>query len=112
MVNLIRHIVGFVLAVALVAFAIFNRQIVSVSYSPINEPAQIPLYLISLGLFALGFVIGGAVVWLNTAPGQFNMRRQQRRKIKTLEKELASVKPEAAPHAPPPADFFPALPRR
>jgi uncharacterized integral membrane protein len=111
MVNLIRHITGFLLAVALVAFAIANRQLVGVVYSPINESAQIPLYLITLGLFALGFIIGAAVVWLNTAPGQFKTRRQQSKKIKTLEKELASVKPESPPKAPP-TDFFPALPRR
>jgi uncharacterized integral membrane protein len=112
MVNLVRHITGFILAAALVAFAIFNRQLVTVIYSPINEPAQLPLYLVTLGLFAFGFIIGGTVVWLNTAPGQFKVRRQQRKKIKALEKELASGKPETPRSAPPPTDFFPALPRR
>lgn len=112
MMSMIRNITGFLLAAALVAFALFNRGDVNVIYSPVNEPLILPLYLIVLGMFAFGFMIGGIVVWLNMAPER-RTRRQQNKKIKALEKELKAAHDHHDPApAKPPSDFFPALPKR
>lgn len=109
MIALLRHIAGFTIAILLAAFAIFNRGTVNVSYSPLNEPLAMPLYAIVLGMFVLGFLVGAFLVWFNTAPVR-RTRRQQRKQIKALEKELATVKHEPSQTPAPPTDFFPALP--
>lgn len=107
--SFIRWIIGFVVAVALSAFAVYNRHSVDIVWSPVHEPAQLPLYLVVLGLTAFGFVLGGSIVWVSAAPTR-RLKRQQKREIKNLEKKLESAATEAEP-AKPPSDFFPALPQ-
>lgn len=108
MLTFIRWIFGIPLAVFITAFAVFNRQNVEVFWSPINEPVNIPLYFIGLGLMAFGFIIGGIIVWLNQGSLR-SAKRKQNKQIKTLEKELKNAS-ENIKDGTPPSDFFPALP--
>lgn len=110
MMSLIRGIAGFILAALLTAFAIFNRQNVEVSFSPVHEPLSLPLYLVVLGMFAGGFLIGGFIVWVNAGSTR-KLTRKQRKQLKALEKELEHIKETDQGTTPPPADFFPALPK-
>lgn len=106
--RLLLWIIGFVIAIAVAAFAVFNRQPISLTYSPIHQPLEVPLYAVGLGLMATGFIIGAALVWLNGADIR-RTRRKQTRQIRKLEKELAeTAKTDIA--ITPPSDFFPALP--
>lgn len=110
--NFVRGIIGFFLAVFLAGFAVLNRHDVSVVISPAHEALDLPLYLIALGLMAIGFVIGGVFVWMNGASGR-RVRRQQRKTIKGLEKELQNIdKDDVSATSSPPSEFFPALPKR
>ena len=69
-----RRLLGLIvlipLAVALVMFAVANRESVSVSFDPFDtaQPAVvirgIPLYLLIFILLGLGVVIGGTAAWL------------------------------------------------
>lgn len=111
MINIIRGLVGFIISIILTAFALFNRQTVEVFYSPVHDPLSLPLYLIVLGFLALGFVIGGFVVWINAGHTR-KLTRQQRRQITALGKELEGMKNDASSNAKPPADFFSSLPLR
>ena len=107
--SLIRGIFGFVLTAAIALFAIYNRQLVDVSFSPIHAPLSLPLYLIALGLMALGFVLGGAFVWF--AQGRVRKtKRQQKKQIKALERELKAINENAPQNLTPSSEFFPALP--
>ncbi|MCC6597842.1 MAG: DUF1049 domain-containing protein [Alphaproteobacteria bacterium] len=108
--GLIRTIFGFVLAIALTVFAILNQQSVSVILSPVHDAVEMPLYLIALYMLGTGFFIGALTVWLNSGSLR-RLKRRQRKTIKTLEKELKDIKETKPPSAPPPADFFPALPK-
>lgn len=107
--NFIRTIFGFILAITLVAFAVSNRQSAELVYSPVHDTLDVPLYLIALLFMALGFVLGGFAVWINGGKTR-RLKRQQRKTIKELEKELKNVENTDAKTTTPPSDFFPALP--
>ena len=74
------------LAVVIVAFAVANRQIVTVSFDPFSpeRPAAsvtLPLFALVIVLLILGVLIGGIAAWLR----QGKWRRTARR----LEREVA-----------------------
>ena len=106
--RLLLWIIGFIVALAVAGFAVFNRQSVSLVFSPVHPPLELPLYAVGLGLMAAGFILGSFMVWLNAAEIR-RIRRRQMRQIRKLEKELAASGSNPA-SAPPPSDFFPALP--
>ena len=83
----IRGILGLALALIFVLFAIANRQSVSVTWSPFHPATDLPLYAVALDLLAFGFLLGLWVAWLESIPARLEKTRQKRR-IKTLEKEL------------------------
>jgi uncharacterized membrane protein YciS (DUF1049 family) len=77
------------LAVVIIAFAVANRQIVTLSFDPFNASA--PAATLALPLFALifvvliaGVIVGGVAAWL----GQGKWRRRTRR----LDRELGELR--------------------
>jgi uncharacterized integral membrane protein len=83
------------LAIVIVAFAVANRQEVTVSIDPFN-PAQ-PAYSMTMWLFVpiivaliFGVVIGGGVSWLRHG--------RWRRTARRLERELAKLHDEFDAH--------------
>ena len=106
----LRTFFGFVLAACLITFAVANRQIIPLVYSPIHDPLEIPLYMITLGFLAGGFLLGSFVVWMNGASTR-RTGRKQRKTIKSLEKELSTLQNQTETAKAPPSDFFPALPK-
>lgn len=109
--SLIRTFFGFVTAAALIYFAVANRQSTELYFSPVHDPLQTPLYLIALLFMLIGFILGGLVVWINGGSLR-KIKRQQRKAIKNLEKEVGQLKKQHDPQsATPPSDFFPALPK-
>ena len=93
------------LAVVIIAFAVANRQWVTVSFDPFSSTS--PAYAATLPLFAfifvaliLGVLIGGAVVWI----GQAKWRRTARKldnDVRVLHQELDAVRRRFAPEPPP-----------
>ncbi len=78
-------------AAILVAFAIANRTLVTVSFDPFepNDPTfrlTLPLYLLGFAILILGVALGGVAAWFN----QGKWRRHRRR----LETELTRVRAE------------------
>ena len=98
--SLLRKIVAAVilvpLAIVIVAFAVANRQIVTVSLDPFSSehPAtslNLPLFVLVIGLLIVGVLIGGAASWLRHG----NLRRATRRferDIRELRSEIASLR--------------------
>jgi putative membrane protein len=109
--SFIRGFIGFILAVALAVFAIFNRHDVLLSVGPVYETVSLPLYLIVMVFMGVGFVFGGLFVWLGAAPVR-KTKRRQRKEIRKLEKELEKLKGASVNMDAPADDFFPALPAR
>ena len=68
------------LAIVIVAFAVANRQSVTVSFDPLSSTspayaATLPLFVLIFVLMILGVLIGGAAVWI----GQTRWRRTARK---------------------------------
>ena len=71
------------LAVVIIAFAVANRQTVTVSLDPFSgaEPAAsvtLPLFALILVLLLVGVVIGGAASWLRQGRWRGAARRLER----------------------------------
>ncbi|MCB1681741.1 MAG: LapA family protein [Alphaproteobacteria bacterium] len=113
---IIRWILGFVVTVAAAVFAVLNRHDVTVYWNPLGEGVVIlPAYLVALGFMAVGFIVGGAVVWLNMGRLR-SERRKQKKEIKLLKKQVDVAKSKAtvssSPPVPPQAELLPVLSAR
>jgi uncharacterized integral membrane protein len=95
------------LAVVIIAFAVANRQSVTVSFDPFSTTT--PAYAMTLPLFALIFVllilgvlVGGTAAWI----GQTKWRRTARKldsEVRALHQELDAIRRRFAPEPPPTA---------
>jgi uncharacterized integral membrane protein len=80
------------LAILIVALAVANREVVTVTFDPFggNDPAlalRAPLFVLVFVFVLLGVIIGGVAAWLN--------QRKWRRAARRLEREAAAVRAEA-----------------
>ena len=98
--SLLRKIVAAVilipLAIVIVAFAVANRQIVTVSLDPFSSehPASsltLPLFALILVLLIAGVVIGGVAAWLRQAKWRRVARRLER-EVEELRSEVVSLR--------------------
>jgi uncharacterized integral membrane protein len=101
------------LAVIIIAFAVANRQVVTVSFDPFsgNVPAAsltLPLFALVIVLLIIGVVVGGTAAWLRQGRWRRTARRLER-EVKDLQARLdalqaAAAEPSIVPseHAPPP----------
>ena len=79
------------LAVVIIAFAVANRQIVTVSFDPFSaeRPAAsltLPLFALIIALLVIGVLVGGTAAWLRQA--------KWRRTARRLEREVADLRIE------------------
>jgi uncharacterized integral membrane protein len=84
------------LAIVIVAFAVANRQIVTVSLDPFSSehPASsltLPLFALIIVLLIVGVVIGGVAAWLRQAKWRRVARRLER-EVEELRSEVASLR--------------------
>lgn len=81
-----------------VGFALYNPQILPVTLNPFKPAMELPLYVPVLGAVAFGFLFGALMTW--AAMGRLrHERREQKKKIKALEKQLeAANQNQVAPH--------------
>ena len=99
-----RLVLGLVilpLAALLVALAVVNRKPVMLGLNPFDANAgfgiEAPLFLLMLGAFALGLVIGGFATWVGqgkwrkTARVEAREASTWRRQADRLEKELEGL---------------------
>jgi len=96
---LLRKIVTFVvlvpLAVIIIAFAVANRQVVTVSFDPFsaNAPAAavtLPLFALVILLLIIGVLIGGLAVWLRQGRWRLTARRLER-ELQRLRGKVAAL---------------------
>jgi uncharacterized integral membrane protein len=89
--NIVAALILVPLAVVIIAFAVANRQIVTVSLDPFSaeHPAAsltLPLFALIIVLLVAGVVIGGIAAWLRQA--------KWRRTARRLEREVADLRAE------------------
>jgi uncharacterized integral membrane protein len=83
------------LGIALIAFAVANRQTVTVGFDPFNtaHPAAsvtLPLFALVIVVLIVGVVIGGSASWLRHG--------RWRRTARRLERDLAKLREELEAH--------------
>ena len=89
--KIVTTIIVVPLAAVIVAFAVANRQAVTVSFDPFSATAPayaatLPLFAVIFAVLILGVLIGGFAAWL----GQGKWRRNARR----LDAELRALRQE------------------
>jgi uncharacterized integral membrane protein len=89
--KIVTTIIVVPLAVVIIAFAVANRQAVTVSFDPFSATAPayaatLPLFAVIFAVLILGVLIGGVAAWL----GQSKWRRAARK----LDAELRSLRQE------------------
>ena len=101
--SVIRKVIAAVilvpLAVIIIAFAVANRQIVTVSLDPFSaeHPAAsltLPLFALVIVLLVVGVLIGGIAAWLRQARWRRTARRLER-ETADLHIELETLKRSA-----------------
>jgi uncharacterized integral membrane protein len=104
--KLVAVIVLVPLAVVIIAFAMANRRLVTVSFDPFsaNDPAAsvtLPLFALIIVLLIVGVLIGGAASWLRQGRWRSSARRLDRELHRLRDKltafEGAAAKPPATP---------------
>jgi H+/Cl- antiporter ClcA len=95
--NVTRRVLWAVFALALIAFAIENRQLVTVSLGPLGQLSNIPVFLLLfLGIF-IGLIAAGAVTgWLRLKG--FTERRKAVRRANALEEQMSAMAEDAHQH--------------
>jgi uncharacterized integral membrane protein len=94
--KIVTTIIVVPLATLIIAFAVANRQLVTVSFDPFNStnPAYavpLPLFILIFVLVILGVVVGGVAAWLR----QSKWRRAARKlddENRQLLQELATIR--------------------
>ena len=93
------------LVIVIVAFAVANRQSVTVSFDPLGSPdpaysTTLPLFVMIFVLLILGVVIGGVAAWLR----QSHWRRAARKldgEVRQLRNEMDEIRRRFGTHQPP-----------
>ena len=77
--------------VGAIVFALYNADIVPVTISPFQDSVEMPVYAPVLAATAFGFFFGSLMTW--AAMGRLRKeKREQAKRIKTLEKEIENEK--------------------
>lgn len=79
-------------ALALIVFAVDNRQTVTISLWPLPIAASMGLYLLVLLTLLFGFLLGELMAWLNGHRHRREARLKAKR-VEELERELAAQSP-------------------
>ena len=94
--KIVTAIVVVPLALVLIAFAIANRQTVTVSFDPFSTSApayaaSLPLFVLIFILLILGVIVGGVAAWVR----QRTWRRSARKldaEVRALHEELETIR--------------------
>ena len=76
--------------VGAIVFALYNPEPVAITFNPFQEPMLVPVYVPVLTAIAFGFLFGAMMTW--AAMGRLRAeKKEQAKRIKTLEKEIQAV---------------------
>ncbi len=89
------------LAIVIVAFAVANRQSVTVSFDPFSSAspayaATVPLFVMIFVLLILGVLVGGVAAWIRQAKWRRTARRLDG-EVRALHQEMDAIRRRFAP---------------
>jgi uncharacterized integral membrane protein len=111
-VKFVRWVAGLLVAVVLIAFAVNNREPLSLNFDPLPWSLEVPAFAATLGALLVGFLAGLAFEWLRGLRAR-GLARSRARRIAALEAEVAALRQRQAEArapapplaAPPPRDL-------
>ena len=83
----LRWIIALPIIVGAVLFALAHGEVVTVTWNPFEAPIELPLYFVALVFLGMGFILGAFTAWMSMGKVR-KERRQQKKKIKQLEKDI------------------------
>jgi uncharacterized integral membrane protein len=91
--KIVTAVVVIPLAVLIVAFAVANRQSVTVSFDPFSavSPAYVPLFVLLFIVVIIGVLVGGVAAWIRQSPRR-RTARQLDSDVRALHQELESLR--------------------
>jgi uncharacterized integral membrane protein len=112
--KIVTTIIAVPVAAAIIAFAVANRQTVTVSFDPVSAvspayAATLPLFAVLFAVLILGVLVGGIAAWF----GQGKWRRAARKleaQVHALQAEQDTVRRRFGTAEPPPPAPFPVIP--
>ncbi len=121
MVRIVRLLLGLVLVLLIIDFAVANRAIVEISLAPLPLQFPLPVYMVFLLGLVIGALIGGLMLWLGAFSRMAEARRMRNRvwalenqlnilKEQEQKRQAAAQRPAARP-ASPAGGGVPALPK-
>lgn len=93
--KLLAWAIAAAVAVVVIAFAVANRGAVPISVEPLPYVLEVPVWVLSVGALAVGFLAGALVRWLLDLKWHRAARRSRRR-ARALERELAEARARLA----------------
>jgi uncharacterized integral membrane protein len=109
--KIVTTIIVVPIAAVIVAFAVANRQTVTVSFDPFSTTAPayaatLPLFAVIFAVLILGVLIGGIAAWIRQSKWR-RAARQREADLRVLQAEQETIRrrfgtPEQAPPAPAP----------
>jgi uncharacterized membrane protein YciS (DUF1049 family) len=96
-VKVFKYLLKIPALIFLVAFVVLNRQETTLYISPMTDPLVLPLWIMGLILFIIGFTVGALLLWLNSWPIRKDLRQTKKDLKVTQDKyeELATLKDDA-----------------
>lgn len=88
---------GFLICSIAAIFALSNRQSVTFSLWPFDVAITAPLFMMTLGAFALGLLFGGVFVWFGSISHRL-MARRLGKSVELLGDKIQELERELAPH--------------
>ena len=116
--KIVTWIIIIPLAAAIIAFAVANRQTVTVSFDPFSSvspayAATLPLFAVIFAVLILGVIVGGIAAWIR----QSKWRRRARQldgevralhdEIETIRRRFGAVEKPATAPEPVPVPLIP-----
>jgi uncharacterized membrane protein YciS (DUF1049 family) len=91
MIRLLSFLITLPISLFVILFAVSNTQNAPVYFNILDASFSLPQYGISLGLMALGFLVGSLLVWLNLY--HFRIRFwQAQRKLQRFEDKNDTIR--------------------
>jgi uncharacterized integral membrane protein len=110
--KIVTAIIVVPLAAVIVAFAVANRQTVTVSFDPFSSAAPayavtLPIFIIIFAVLILGVLVGGFAAWLRQGKHRRNSRRFEG-EVRALHQEMDAIRRRFGTSGKPPAPAEPA----
>lgn len=108
--TILRGLLALIITIVIAVVAVLNRDVVPVHLNPLDSELsyEFPLYILVLGAAVFGFIVGGLMVWINMSSLR-RQKRQQKKDLKKLEKEVTKLKDDKFKPREEQASVLPAL---